>query len=163
MKKLLFAAFAVLAFGAVNAQGFKGGVHVGLPIGDAGDLYSFAAGVDLSYTWEVADNFTAGVTTGYSMFFGKSVDFGFGSFDVESAGFIPLAGTASYKVSDNIFLGADLGYALGVAPTGNDGGFLYYPKVGYAADKFDVYAGYRGISVTGGSINSINLGFSYKF
>ncbi|MBS4041842.1 MAG: hypothetical protein KGZ81_14740 [Flavobacteriales bacterium] len=159
MKKFLFAAFAVLAFGAVNAQGFKGGVHVGLPIGDVADFYSFAGGVDLAYTWEVADNFTAGVTTGYSMFFGKTVN----GFDVESAGFIPLAGTASYKVSDNIFLGADLGYALGVAPTGNDGGFLYQPKVGYAAEKFDVYAGYRGISVTGGSFDSINLGFSYKF
>ncbi len=155
MKKFLFAAFAVLAFGAVNAQGFKGGVHIGLPVGDFSDFTSFAAGADLSYTWEVADNFTAGVATGYSAFFGKDGGDGFG--------FIPLAGTASYKVSDNIFLGADLGYGLGVNPSGFDGGFLYQPKIGYAAEKFDVYAGYRGLSNNGVTLASINLGFSYKF
>ncbi|MFN3942027.1 MAG: hypothetical protein ACK4K1_05265 [Flavobacterium sp.] len=159
MKKLLFAAFAVLAFGAVNAQGFKGGVHVGLPIGSSGDFYSFNAGVDVAYLWEVADNFSAGVTTGYTMFFGKTVDFGFGSEKVPSAGLLPIAGTASYKVADNIFLGADLGYALGVSNA--SGGDIYYqPKVGYAAEKFDAYVGYKGL---GSAFSAISLGASFKF
>jgi len=158
MKKLLFAAFAVLAFGAVNAQGFKGGVHVGLPMGDAGDAYSFNTGVDVSYTWEVADNFSAGVTTGYTMFFGKSFDTGFGTIDFPTSGFLPIAGTASYKVADNIFLGADLGYVLGVSNA--SGGDIYFqPKVGYAAEKFDAFVGFKGL----GDIQAITLGASFKF
>jgi hypothetical protein len=155
MKKFLFAAFAVLAFGAVNAQGFKGGAHVGLPIGTSGDAFSFNAGVDVSYTWEVADNFSAGVATGYTMFFGKSIE----GEKIPSVGLLPIAGTASYKVADNIFLGADLGYALGVSNA--SGGDIYYqPKVGYAAEKFDAFVGYKGL---GSNFNAITLGASFKF
>ncbi|WP_026710939.1 hypothetical protein [Flavobacterium filum] len=166
MKKIILSILAVAAFGTANAQdgGFKAGINVGLPMGDIKDSYSLAVGLDVAYTWEVADKFRAGVTTGYAHYMGKTVDLGFGiEVDVEDAGLIPIAGTAQYSFTDNIFGGLDLGYALGVSPSGMNGGLLYQPKVGYQAEKFEVYAGYKGIAVDGGTFSSINLGFNYKF
>src|SRR5690554_2389325 len=133
MKKvLLIAAVAVLGLGVSNAQeeGIKLGVTAGLPMGDFSDWYSFGAGLDVSYFWEVGDGFLLGATTGYNHYFGKEVDFGFGfTAEAEDFQFIPLAATARYYISDGFFAGADLGYALALGD-GASGGFYYRPKVG---------------------------------
>jgi len=170
MKKIILTVAAVFVLSFANAQEgkFKAGINLGLPMGDIKDSYSLAVGLDLAYLWSISDKFQAGLTTGYAHYLGKSetVDLGFGlstTVDFEDGGFIPLAGTAQYSVSENFFVGADLGYAIGVSPSGNNGGFLYQPKVGYQTEKFELYAGYKGISVDGGTFSSVNLGFNYKF
>lgn len=164
MKKIILTAAAVFAFGFANAQdgSFKLGAHVGLPTGDMKDAYSVNLGIDAAYMWNVADKFSAGVTTGYTTYLGKTIDSGFGSFEVPNAGFIPLAATGQYSLTDDLFLGADLGYAIYAGDGDGDGGFLYQPKFGYQTEKFEVYAGYKGIS-NNGTLSSINLGFNYKF
>jgi hypothetical protein len=169
MKKIILSAIAVMAFGFANAQDghFKVGAHVGLPLGDIKDAASVNLGVDAAYLWNVADKFTAGVTTGYTRYLAKSQTYNFGMGEVElkadDAGFIPVAGTAQYSISDNLFVGADLGYAIYVGSgDGADGGFLYQPKFGYQNEKIELYAGYKGIS-NEGTFSSINLGFNYKF
>lgn len=165
MKKIILSAVAVFAFGFANAQegNFKVGAHVGLPMGDIKDGYSLNIGADVAYVWNVADKFSAGVTTGYSTYLGKTVDIaGIGSFKAENSGFVPIAVTGQYSVSDDLFLGADLGYAIFTGSDSSNGGFYYQPKFGYQAEKFEVYAGYKGISVDGGSFSSINLGFNFK-
>lgn len=156
MKKVFLSVVALLAFGFAKAQdgSFKVGAHVGVPIGDFGDVSSTNLGVDAAYTWNVADKFDAGVTTGYTSYFAKGGGDGFG--------FIPVAGTAQYAVADNLFLGLDLGYAIYAGSGNGDGGVLYQPKFGYKADKFDIYAGYKGISRDGVTVSSLNLGISFK-
>lgn len=155
MKKIVLTVAAVFAFGFANAQegGFKIGAHVGLPMGDIEDFSSVNLGVDLAYTWKVADGFDAGIVTGYTSYLGKD--------GADAVGFIPLAATGQFAISDSWFLGADLGYGIG-ASDGNDGGFLYQPKLGYQTEKMEVYAGYKGISVDGGTFSSINLGVNFK-
>jgi len=164
MKKIILSLLAVFAFGAAQAQdgGFKAGVHLGLPMGDAGDVYSFNFGLDVAYMWAISDDFQAGVTTGYSYFSGKELDFGDGTFKVNGA-FIPVAASGQYSFSDNFFGGADLGYALYAGDGDGDGGFYYQPKVGYQTEKFEVYASYKGISADGATISTVGLGFNYKF
>ena len=169
MKKIILTVAAIFVIGVASAQEgkFKAGINLGLPMGDIKDSYSLAVGLDVAYTWSITDKFQAGLTTGYAHYMGKSTDidtgFGMMTVDFEDAGFVPLAATAQYSLSDNLFVGADLGYALGVSPSGNDGGFLYQPKIGYQTEKMEVYAGYKGISVDGGTFTSVNLGFNYKF
>jgi hypothetical protein len=170
MKKIILTVAAVFVLSFANAQdgGFKVGINAGLPMGDIKDSYSLSVGLDIAYLKSFSDKFQAGLTTGYAHYLGKSetLDLGFGlstTYDFEDGGFIPLAATAQYSVSDNIFLGGDLGYAIGVSPSENKGGFLYQPKVGYQTEKFELYAGYKGISVDGGTFSSVNLGFNYKF
>lgn len=164
IKKIFFTALAVLAFGATNAQeaGFKAGVHAGLPMGNAGDVYSFNFGADVAYMWPISDGFQAGVTTGYSYYAGKSIDYGFGAVKVNGA-FIPVAASGQYAFTDNLFGGLDLGYALYSGDGNGDGGIYYQPKFGYQTEKYEVYLGYKGVSVTGGSISSVGVGFNYKF
>lgn len=158
MKKVFLFAVALLAFGFANAQEgkFKVGANVGLPMGDIKDSYSFTIGLDAAYTWAISDKFDAGVGAGYGLYMGKE-DF------IEDASFVPVYGTAQYLITDSIFLGADLGYAVGIAPSENDGGFYYQPKVGFQVSEFSIYAGYKGISVEGGTFSSLNLGFNYRF
>lgn len=167
MKKLILSAMAVCAFGFASAQegGFKAGINVGMPMGDAGDLYSFTVGAEVAYMWPISDEFQVGASVGYLTFMGgEDVDLGFGlSYTVEDAAFLPIAATAQYSFTENIFAGVDLGYAMGMAPSGMDGGIYYQPKVGYQTEKFEIYAGYKGISVEGGSFSSVGLGFNYKF
>lgn len=171
MKKLLLI-ITVFAF-TYNASaqdestssndGFNAGISVGLPIGDAGDGWTFNVTLDLNYLWEVSDSFDAGLATGYSHSFGDSIDLGsFGSVDLDDASFLPVAAAARFNISDNFILGADIGYAIGISPDGNDGGFYYAPKLQYSvSDSIDIVAAYRGISVDGGSFDVITLGIEF--
>jgi len=166
MKKILLSAIAFMAFGfAAQAQegGFQAGIHLGAPMGDAGDFSSFNFGVDVSYLWAVGDDFSAGLTTGYTHFLGKDYDTGFGEVKADDFGYIPVAATGQYSF-DAFFVGADLGYAIYAGSGDGDGGFYYQPKVGYhIAEKLDLYVGYKGISVDGGSVSALTVGAAYKF
>src|SRR5690606_15862302 len=162
MKKLfLFAAVAVFGL-TMNAQEFKLGANVGLPVGDAGDAYTFGIAIDANYLWEVADSFKAGAAVGYLHALGDSIDTPLGSFDIDDAGFLPIAAASSCGMSADFYVGLDLGYALGISPSGNDGGFYYAPRVQYSvSESLDIVAAYRGISRDGGSFNVITLGVEF--
>lgn len=164
MKKLLlFAAVVVFGLSNVNAQSnFNAGVNVGLPVGDAADGWTFNVTLDLSYLWEVSEVFDAGLATGYSHSFGDSIDFFGESFKIDDAGFIPIAGAARFNVSDKFILGADLGYAIGVSPSDNDGGFYYAPRLQYSAsESIGIVLAYRGVSLDDGSFDVITLGVEF--
>lgn len=157
MKKLsLIAIIAIFSFSTVNAQGnFNAGVNVGLPTGDVSDAYSFAIGLEVNYLFEVSDEFEAGPSASFVNFFGDTV-FGF---EIEDASFLPIGGAARYNVSDKVVLGADLGYAVGISPDGNDGGFYYRPMVGYnITDTIMLQATYSGVSVDGGTFSAFGVG-----
>jgi hypothetical protein len=156
MKKIILSVVAVMAFGFASAQSgiLKGGAHIGLPSGDISSSASLNFGIDASYTWKVAPKFDAGVTAGYTSYVGKG--------NIESAGFIPVAGTAQYDIADKVFLGLDLGYAIYTGRGNSTGGVLYQPKLGYKANKFDIYAGYKGISIDGITFSSLNVGVNFK-
>ena len=159
MKKMtLFCLTALLGIALIQAQGqFRAGGHLGLPIGDAGDLATFAIAVDLGYLFEISDEFDAGVTTGYSHSFGDEVS----GFDIDDVQFIPVAASGRFEVAPDFTLGADLGYAIGIND-GNDGGFYYSPRAQYSvSDAIDIVAAYRGISEDGGSWDIISLGVEF--
>ena len=161
MKKLLLIALIAFTGYTANAQ-FTAGVSGGLPIGDAGDFATFAIAVDLGYLFEISDSFSAGVTTGVSHSFGDELDTGFGTVDLEDVTFLPVGGAARFNVSDAFTLGADLGYAVGLAPDGNDGGFYYSPRAQYSvSDLIDIVVAYRGVSLDGGSWDIISLGLEF--
>ncbi len=155
-----------ISMATVHAQDFKIEVNGALPIGDIGDSYSFGASAGFSYLFEVSDTFQAGPTTGVIHYFGSSEDITIAgvtaTIDFEDTTFIPLGGTARLLLGDAFMIGADLGYGIGVSPSGNDGGFYYKPKVGYTiTDSIAIVAGYSGVSVDGGTFSSINAGIEF--
>lgn len=157
MKKLFLAAFAVFAFASASAQGnFNAGISGGLPVGDAGDLATFAIAVDLGYLFEISDDFDAGVVTGVNHSFGDSdiID--------EDFTWVPVGAAGRFTVSEEFTLGADLGYAIGVAPDGIESGFYYAPRAQYGiSDALDIVLAYRGISLDGISWSQVTLGVEF--
>lgn len=162
MKKLSLA--IVLSFIGISAfsQGFRAGLNVGLPSGDAEELHSFSLGLDINFFWQVTNTLDVGVATGYSNFFGEEVDFGsFGTVDVEDAGFIPLAGAARLYLSYKFIVGADLGYAIAITPDDSEGGYYYRPMLGYdISDSTQITVSYSGIEADDGSFAAILAGFN---
>ena len=60
-----------------------------------------------------------GLASGYVTFLGDEIL----GIEIDNASFLPLAGALRYGASDSFGFGADIGYAVGLAPDGNDGGF----------------------------------------
>ncbi|WP_034058286.1 hypothetical protein [Lacinutrix jangbogonensis] len=166
MKKLLVcAAIAVFGMSSVFAQEFNVGLSAALPMGDAGDFTTFGVNLDANYLWDVSDDFKAGVTTGYHHYFGDEVTTSvFGTsltLEFDDFGFLPIAAAGRYNVSEVLTVGADLGYAVGLSPDGNEGGVYYAPKIQYSvSDKIDIVAAYKGIS-NDGSFDSVSLGVEF--
>ncbi|RKS42711.1 hypothetical protein BC962_3169 [Gillisia mitskevichiae] len=153
MKKLVIS-FFVLFMGITSAfsQGdFRFGVNGGIPVGDVEDFSNFHLGTDVAYMFNVAEVLDVGPLLGYSHYFVED--------DFDDIQFIPVAASGRFGLS-SFYLGADLGYAIGV-DDGNDGGFYYRPMLGYRIGKLGIAASYEGISMDGGSINSINLGIEF--
>ena len=87
---------------------FGFGVRVSLPIGDFGTLYSGGIGGEVQAEYGFNEKFSGIITTGYSSIFGKSLDFGLGSLNVPSFGYIPMLVGIRYYASEKIFLGGQL-------------------------------------------------------
>lgn len=162
MKKILIIAFMAVFGLQANAQ-FSAGAWGGIPIGDAGDLATFSLGVDLTYLFPVSEAFGIGPTVGISHSFGDSVDILGTSVDLEDTTFIPIAAAGRFAVSDTFNVGIDLGFGVGIAPDGNDGGFYYAPRVGYSVtDLIEIVAAYRAVSLDDGvSWDIISLGVEF--
>lgn len=158
MKKLLFfAAFAVFGLTSINAQGqFRAGLNGGIPIGDAGDLATFAIAIDLGYLFEISDDFDAGIETGYTNYFGKD--------NFEDFNFIPVNAIASYDLSEDFYAEGGVGVAISL-DTG--GGTDFYMKfgIGYnVSEAKRISASYRSVSGGNGfSVNGAFLGYSQLF
>ncbi|MDO6601020.1 outer membrane beta-barrel protein [Tenacibaculum sp. 1_MG-2023] len=153
MKKLLLSiALVAFTFAATAQDGkFNLGVNLGLPTGDVSDFYSFVGSIEANYLFDVSEEFQVGPSASYSHFFGEE---GFGDIS-----FLPLAAAARFNASEQFVLGADLGYAIGISPDENDGGFYYRPMVGYNLnDKVMLQVSYSGVSMDGGSFANFGLG-----
>ena len=170
MRKILFSVAALFTFGAVSAQdgGFSLGLHAGIPMGDIKDSSSANYGVDVAYMWPMGEGFKLGIASGYTNYSAKEYDlyipgFGTTTYKAKDAGFIPLAAAARLGLTENFFVAADLGYAFYTGEGDSNGGFYYQPKVGYDFMPFELFLGYKGISLDGGTFSSVNLGAAYKF
>mgnify|MGYP005989595563 FL=1 len=165
MKKLLLSVVVLVFAVSVNAQKgtFSAGINLGLPTADASDAYSFTLGAEVNYMFDVSEEFKAGVAVSYSSYFGKDITFLGTTIEIENAAMLPIAGAVRYLASEKFSIGADLGYAIGISPDGNDGGFYYRPIVGYnISEKMELNASYSGVSVEGGTIANFGLGLMFK-
>ena len=163
MKKFVLVTLA-LTFGVLTVQSqgrFQGGGHLGLPVGDAGDLATFAIAIDLAYILEIDDNISAGPTVGYSHSFGDEQTAGGFTVSIDDVQFLPIGGRAQFDITDRFLARAELGYALGISD-GNDGGFYWSPQVGFSvSDAVDIVAAYRSVSENGGSWDTVSIGASF--
>src|SRR5690606_20692183 len=122
---------------------------IGVPMGDSEEFSNLNYGVDAAYMFPVAPNFTLGIASGYTVFAGKDYESNFMGANVtvegEDFGYIPLAAAGRYGITENIFLGADLGYAFYSGDLDLNGGLYYQGKIGYDFKPFEIFLSYKGI------------------
>ncbi len=157
--KILF--FAILFFSNLNAQDINLGIHSGFPFGGKSltDNYGFNFGLDLSALVEIYDSTKVGVATGYSYFFGKTIELpGGGKTTSEGIGIFPLAAALRYDFRYGVYAGGDLG--IGIALRDNNiFSFYFQPKIGIAVDdNFDAFTSIKVID----SGNVLGVGLTYK-
>jgi hypothetical protein len=163
MKRLLWAlAFALLTFGVQAQQGFKIGLHGGIPIqGEVNEVVSLVAGADLGYLFALGEVVDAGIMTGFINGFPEKFDAG--GADLPHVQFAPVAGSFRIWPSNSFSFGADVGYALGLN-AGNDGGLYYRPVLGYLmGPRTEVNLSYTGIDTPGQPWATVTLGVLYTF
>lgn len=162
MKKLILSltVFLVLGLASLQAQ-WKIGANAGVPVGDMEEFSNFHLGADVAYLFNVGDKFEAGPMIGYSHYFVEDIEIdGMGTFEMDDAQFLPIAASGRVSLGSTIFLGADVGYAVGISD-GNDGGFYYRPKLGFGIASINIIGSYSGISVDGGNVSSVNVGIEF--
>lgn len=160
MKKLLILFSFILVAQTSFAQ-FKIGPVVGIPTGDAGDLYSLMAGADLLYLFGGNPDALVklGAATGFYNYFGDDID----GFSIDDAQFIPLAAAARVIIASTIVAGADLGYALALGSE-SDGGFYWKLVAGIdLGNVMELTAFYHSISQDGYTLGAVGAGLLFEF
>lgn len=155
MKKLLLV--AIMAFGiAVNAQEnqLNVGGTIGLPVGDSSEA-NITGAIEVNYLFKLSDEIKIGPSVSYLHFQQEGAD----------AAFLPIAAAGRYTASEKIIVGLDLGYGIGVRPSGfTEDGFYYRPMVGYkATEKITVHVDYSSVVLDNSTVSSIGLGATYSF
>lgn len=157
MRKLILTAiiFCSIGISSAFAQEFNVGAHVGVPVGDIKDESNFALGADLSYLWSPTGIFKVGPKVGYHTFFAEADG-------VDNLSFLPVAAEGRVSLGGMVFVGADLGYGIGLTD-GVDGGFYYAPKLGFGLFGVDIIGSYTSFSLEGGTASSVNVGVEFGF
>ncbi len=157
MKKLLLIVGIVLFsvnYAHSQEQQMKVGGNLAFPTGDLGDISSIGLHANFSYLFAVEGRLQAGPMASLQYYNTKK--------HYKDWWFLPIGGEARFNLND-FFVGTDLGYGIGIAPTGNNGGFFYRPKVGYnlGNPNMGLIVSYSGVSLKHGNANSINLGVEF--
>lgn len=161
MKKLFLVITVALFSFAANAQTgtLNGGFSLGLPTGITANVSSFVVSGELNYMFTVGEGFAAGPSIQYTYFLGKDI-----AGTKTNASYLPIAAASRFNVSEKFVLGADLGYAIAISPSGADNGFYYRPMVGYKlGENMQLNLSYTGISQksTNNSISHVSLGVMF--
>jgi len=180
MKKFVLA-FTVISASVLGVQAqsskqpftFGAGINADLPTGDFGKGYTFGIGATLQGEYSFSDQFSGVASAGYTNFFGKTETITFtelGTTYTQSVknpniGLIPILVGARFYPAEKFFVGAQIGYGVftNTGSSSNNGGFDYYPQVGYNGEMIQLILGYNGVSLNGGSLGHIGLTGIYKF
>lgn len=163
MKRFLAIIAFVFAFSTTVQAQFVPSVAVsaGLPVGDIKDQTSFAVSADLYFMKSINSTVGFGVTTGYTMYFGKDFDTALGTVEGPNTSYLPLAGAIRLNLTEDLSFGTDVGYAFGLSDN-VDGGFYYKPTIGFnIGDESQLMLSYQGISEDGFNVNYVGLGFAF--
>ncbi|WP_369047669.1 hypothetical protein [Tenacibaculum sp. UWU-22] len=136
------------------------GVNAGLPIGDLAGSYSAGFGIDFNYLYSIGSKVQIGGATGYLFFMGKDVN------GVKAAGksYIPIAGAIRFNNEyDRYVIGTDLGYAIGITPSGDKGGVYFKPYLGYKiSNNVELNLSYIGVKKKDPAYSYVALGLMFK-
>ncbi len=140
MKRLILttAIVGILGFSSAYAQkkdpamsGSKLGIgaEFAFPTGNSGDAYDFGYGGSLQFQKPIANSLNFTASAGYLNFKGKEYAYGPVTVAAKDFSAVPLKAGLRYFVAENVYLGGELGAAIGTSD-GAGTAFAYAPSVG---------------------------------
>lgn len=155
--------FIVISSVLVAQEGFKLGLHGGLPINDFNDEVALAVGLDTGYMYALNEVIDLGIMTGIIYGFADTFQSDVVAAELSDVQFVPLALSARIWTSNSFSFGGEVGQAFGIND-GNDGGLYYRPIIGYLmGPKTEVNLSYTGIQLDDRSWTAVNFGVMYTF
>ncbi len=113
----------------------------------------------MSYLFNVSDGFDVGIATGYINFFSKDLS----GFKFPDLGILPIAASTRVALGQEWFIGIDLGYGIITNEgSGGNGGFYYYPKVGFKIGATDIFGYYQVMTRDSFDFASLGVGASFN-
>ncbi|MES2061984.1 MAG: hypothetical protein V4456_08695 [Bacteroidota bacterium] len=168
MTKLIAAAFtaAALFIGTnVNAQSTpKSALRFGIgleglaPVGNLHNGSNFGIGGTARLQYGIADNLALTLTSGYYNFFAKEVN----GFKGDDLGIVPLKAGIKAFVSQNVYLGAEVGAGFETRSNGNTK-LIASPGIGWANKSWDIGARYENFSGQSNNYGTVGLRIAYGF
>ena len=162
MAVIVLTATSLRAQKAAKPIMFSLGVDAGLPIGNAGDVYSFIIGGSLQGEYKAATELGITLNAGYKSWSVKK-DLRYLT-DKKSNGFIPVLAGIKYYFTPMVYGAGQLGVSF--STESNSGSlFTYTPGVGFQiSPHFDVLVKYTGMSARGGgSLGEVGVRVAYGF
>lgn len=168
MKKILlmtaFSAASMFGFAQEKSDSksmsFSGGVEIGMPMGDFGDVASTGFGASLQMNYSLGSKSALILSAGYVTYGGKTIS----GIDLPSWGWIPVLGGLKYNLSDNFYGSAQAGMSFFSIDGGDSESiFTYAPGIGFEKNKIDISARYLSASKDGATTNTLGLRLGYKF
>lgn len=151
------------ALGLSAQEGFKVGIHGGMPFDDFNDDVSLTLGLDVGHMWALGEVVDAGIALGFINGFPETFHSDVVRTDLPHVQFVPLAASLRIWAGNSFSFGVDGGHALGINK-GNDGGLYYRPQIGYlVASNAELNFSYTAIELEGKSWTTINVGLLYTF
>lgn len=138
----------------------KVGAHAGIPAtNNAGDVH-FMLGVEAKYQIFRFNNLSGGVASGYSHYFGQSINYEERYGLTQDFGILPLAGMVRFSPLENFYIGGDMGYAFGIGR--GEGGLYYRPEVGWQNPEWNVFVFMQNVHQPNGHFSAFGMGIMYN-
>lgn len=137
-----------------KAQWSMGG-NIGIPVGAYKGISALSFGAELQYEFSSTSNFDLGFVAGIQHYAVKK--------PTSDVSFIPIAGTVTYLLSKNTFIGTAFGYGVSLSPPGVNGGLYYRPAIGYylgTVIKLTIF--YSGFAFGGTQAENFGLAFYFR-
>ncbi|MCL7752147.1 hypothetical protein [Polaribacter sp. Z022] len=142
------------------------GVFGAIPLGETEDVSKVGIGLETTYLFIKSGKFNIGASTGVSYFGGKKVSYTEDNtlkhFTYRNAKYIPIMGAFRYNTTNDIYLGLDLGYTVGIGK-GIKNGFQYKPRVGWKLSKLlAINASFTGLKVKSNTWKTFGIGLEFS-
>lgn len=162
MKKIIL--LLVVTFITLNGYSQERELNVGLNGGittsDIKNYSSVAFGIDANYLFDRYEDFKFGPSVNLIYFSPKEQE----GISIKPFTYISIGGSIVFKaIAEKFYIGTDLGYAMGISPSGDRGGIFFKPKVGYEInDSFKVNLFYATVKKKQPAYSYIGLGLEFN-
>lgn len=146
---------------------FGFGLESALPLGDAGEAFSFAPGLTLRASYKVGPGF-ATLTSGGLIFIPKKVD----ADNLQISLQIPVKAGYKFIYKDHFFAMGEIGFSNfktyykdlddNVASI-SQSGVTFAPTIGYQAGTFEIGLRYEHVGFKNGSLSTAGLRLGFNF